>query len=269
MINFKSESANKTQQNNAKIMFGSKGVSILAKLEEYSKEKSLDTAGIDALLNVLKTKDTALLEKFVSSKTGKTLVSNCKKLASAKTFAAIIKNVKAIKPLKSFDKFTGAGSIVSTSAPKGIRGSSTIGKGGKTKRNVAVDSQDPSMFATALDLAGDSNGAAYRKVAKQITDQVRKFGSIPRSMDVEISPYSVDTEGYFLEIYTGEDSGENIADIYVICLGGIDANHPNVKKWAPKGNNVSVIQQVDFDDVGDVKRMDFKRALKFVVSKNK
>lgn len=102
---FKSESANKTQQNNAKILFGSKGVAVLAKLEGYAKEKMLDTAGIDALLDVLKTKDTALLEKFANSKTGKTLAKNCKQLAAAKSFTAIMKNVKQIKVLKSFDKF--------------------------------------------------------------------------------------------------------------------------------------------------------------------
>jgi hypothetical protein len=112
MINFKSESANKTQQNNAKILFGSKGVTVLNKLEEYSKEKALSTVGIDAVLEVLKTKYTELLEKFAASKTGKTLASNCKKLASAKTFAAIIKNTKAIKVLKSFDKFSTVSSPV-------------------------------------------------------------------------------------------------------------------------------------------------------------
>lgn len=105
MITMKSESANKTQQNNAKILFGSKGVSVLTKLEEYSKEKALDTAGIDAVLDVLKTKDATLLQKFADSKTGKTLAKNCKQLAAAKTFTAIIKNIKQIKVLKSFDKF--------------------------------------------------------------------------------------------------------------------------------------------------------------------
>lgn len=118
MINFKSESANKTQQNNAKILFGKTGLTVLKKLEEYSKEKQLDTSGIDALLEVLKTKDTPVLEKFASSKTGKTLVTNCKQLAKAKSFAAIMKNIKAIKPLKSFDKFNGNQKTLPNAKPK-------------------------------------------------------------------------------------------------------------------------------------------------------
>lgn len=121
MITLKSESANKTQQNNAKILFGSKGIGILSKLEEYNKEKVVNTDGIAALLEVLKTKDTALLEKFASSKTGKTLVSNCKKLASAKTFSAIMKNIKAIKPLKSFDKFIAPAQTETTDVKPNVR----------------------------------------------------------------------------------------------------------------------------------------------------
>jgi hypothetical protein len=129
MINFKSESANKTQQNNAKILFGKTGVKVLSKLEEYSKERLFHTVGIDALLNVLKTKDTALLEKFANSQTGKTLVEKCKKLANAKTFNSIIENAKSIKPLKSFDKFNtgGIGTTEPTQAARVVKRSTPEG----------------------------------------------------------------------------------------------------------------------------------------------
>tara|TARA_Y100001963_G_C6770277_1_gene444527 strand:- start:866 stop:1609 length:744 start_codon:yes stop_codon:yes gene_type:complete len=126
MLIFKSESATKTQQNNAKILFGSKGIAVLAKLETYSKEKVLNTAGIDAVLDMLKTKDTALLEKFADSKTGKTLAKNCKQLAAAKTFTAIMKNVKQIKVLKSFDKFGTVSSEPSTRRSHSVKGFADI-----------------------------------------------------------------------------------------------------------------------------------------------
>lgn len=102
------ESASKKQQENAKILFGSKGVSILSKLEDYSKEKQLHTKGIDYLISALKTKDTAALEKYASSAAGKKMVANVKKLASAKTFSAIMANIKSIKPNATLQKLSGA-----------------------------------------------------------------------------------------------------------------------------------------------------------------
>lgn len=103
-----SESASKKQQENAKILFGSKGVSILSKLEDYSKEKQLNTKGIDYLIGALKTKDTAALEKYAASAAGKKMVANVKKLASAKTFSAIMANIKSIKPNAALQKLSGA-----------------------------------------------------------------------------------------------------------------------------------------------------------------
>lgn len=103
--NFVSESGTKKQKENAKILFGSKGIAILAKLEVYSKEKLLDTAGIDAVLAALKSKDTTGLEKFASSAAGKKLAKDAMQLAKAKTFDAIIKNVKQIKATKALQTF--------------------------------------------------------------------------------------------------------------------------------------------------------------------
>jgi hypothetical protein len=104
-IDLRSVSASKKQQENAKILFGTKGVGILAKLEPMAKEKMLTTSGLDQLLLALKTKDTEALEKFAKSAVGKAMSTNAKKLASAKTLTATLSSLKALKPNKTLGKF--------------------------------------------------------------------------------------------------------------------------------------------------------------------
>lgn len=274
MVTLKSESANKTQQNNAKILFGSKGVAILAKLETFSKEKTLATTGVDAVLNVLKTKDTALLEKFANSKTGKTLAKNCRQLAAAKTFDAIMKNIKQIKPLKSFDKFT--------SPVKAVKGKGDIRVGlitedeinaaierGRAKAKAFVlDVNDPNSYMTALTMAGDDDSPKFKKLKKQIETFARKLGKIPRNWEVNLSPYAVEVEGHFLEIYPNTRDADDLSDMHVICLGGLTDMNRNLVEWSPRKGSVAVIEQIDFDEVGEVKRMSFEKALRYVKTKN-
>ena len=48
-LNIRSESATKKQMANAEILFGKSAKKVIPILETYSKEKLVDTAGLDAL----------------------------------------------------------------------------------------------------------------------------------------------------------------------------------------------------------------------------
>lgn len=99
--NLVSESASKKTVANAKILFGSKGASILKSLEELSKAKPLSTPGLDMLIILLSKREPHTFEKLSSTASGKNLVKAAKALASAKTPASML---KAIKPFTKIPK---------------------------------------------------------------------------------------------------------------------------------------------------------------------
>lgn len=94
---YTSLSATKKQSSNAKVLFGSKGQSILSSLEAAAKVKVLDTPTVDALLQWLKASDVAAVEKFASSASGKKLSQACAAFAKNKTFEGKLNALKAIK----------------------------------------------------------------------------------------------------------------------------------------------------------------------------
>lgn len=96
-ITLKSESASKKAQNNAKTLFGTKGVSILSKLEEYKKERILNTDNLNTLLRILSESNLEYIEKFAQTSAGKNAAKTFKALADAKTFPAVMKALKAAK----------------------------------------------------------------------------------------------------------------------------------------------------------------------------
>lgn len=101
-LNLSSESATKKQMANAEILFGKSAKKVLPTLEMYSKEKIVDTAGLDALLAFLKSASPEQVEKFANTKASANVKSAVKKLAVAKQFPTIIAALKLIKPLKSY-----------------------------------------------------------------------------------------------------------------------------------------------------------------------
>lgn len=105
-----STSATARQQSNAKAVFGSKSVSILKALEEASKEKTLNTAGLDALLADLKLSG-AEFEKVSAKASFVKAVAAAKSFATAKTFSAKIAALKSIK-------YAGASASVAAVAAK-------------------------------------------------------------------------------------------------------------------------------------------------------
>lgn len=94
---FISNSASKKAQENAKILFGSKGASILTKLEEYKKEKLLNTEHLDNLISYLSKSNSVDVEKFADSAGGKKVKASFTALSKAKTFKAILKALKVAK----------------------------------------------------------------------------------------------------------------------------------------------------------------------------
>lgn len=99
-----SNSASKLQQNNAKILFGKRAAKILKAFETYSKEKVVNTEAVDAVMEVLKTKNTVDLEKFAKTNVGKKFASNALKLANAKSPVALFAAIKAFKFPKALEK---------------------------------------------------------------------------------------------------------------------------------------------------------------------
>ncbi len=108
-LNIRSESATKKQMANAEILFGKNAKKVLPTLEMYSKEKIVDTAGLDALLGFLKSADPERVEKFANAKASINVKSAVKKLSVAKQFPTIIAALKLIKPLKGYQTNSSTG----------------------------------------------------------------------------------------------------------------------------------------------------------------
>lgn len=86
---------NKAQVANASILFGKNAQVLVKRIDELVKIKELDTAKLEAILDILKDADatTALAKKAA----GKNLVTAVKALYKAKTLVAVINGLRAIK----------------------------------------------------------------------------------------------------------------------------------------------------------------------------
>ena len=103
-VTMTSESASKKAQANAKLLFGSKGATILDKLKVLSKEKLLVTPALTSIIEVVeKSADIEGITKFAKSVSGKALIKNVKALVSAKTMSATLKALKAVKVTKALN----------------------------------------------------------------------------------------------------------------------------------------------------------------------
>ena len=91
----------KAQKDAAVYMFGSKGHSIVAVLDKFSRVKELRTSHVDGLLKLMKEGEDDDIIKFTSSAAGKKSIAAAKQFAVAKTFAASIKALKLVRvPMK-------------------------------------------------------------------------------------------------------------------------------------------------------------------------
>lgn len=91
----------KAQKDAAVYLFGSKGHSIVAVLDKFSRAKELRTAHLDGLLKLMKEGEDDEIIKFAASAPGKKTIANAKAFAVAKTLTAAIKALKLIRvPVK-------------------------------------------------------------------------------------------------------------------------------------------------------------------------
>lgn len=87
----------KAQKDAAVYMFGSKGHSIVAVLDKFSRAKELRTAHLDGLLKLMKDGEDDDIIKFTASALGKRTITAARAFAVAKTLTASIKALKLIR----------------------------------------------------------------------------------------------------------------------------------------------------------------------------
>ncbi len=94
----------KAQKDAAIYMFGSKGHSIVAILDKFSRAKEIRAPHLDGLLKLMKEGEDDEIIKYNASAVGKKTVAAAKQFATAKTLAASIKALRLIKvPAKWID----------------------------------------------------------------------------------------------------------------------------------------------------------------------
>lgn len=170
-----STSASKKQINSAKILFGSKGESIIKALEEASKSKFLATEQIDNLLAWLKQADEEAVQKYAGSAVGKKIVAPAKAYAANKSFDGKLKALAAIKFKAPTARGPKAGADIGSVEKVGAKPS--------TKKKPEHETDLAPLF-TAHDMGTDPSHPAVRKAFKQVfgvTSGAQGTGSIGSS----------------------------------------------------------------------------------------
>lgn len=127
----------KAQKDAAVYMFGSKGHSIVAVLDKFSRAKELRTAHVDGMLKLMKEAEDDEITKFVASAAGKKSIAAAKQFATAKTLAAAIKALKLVRvPMKWIAGHSDAAAARITET-KEIRARKTAGN--KPEKPIKLD----------------------------------------------------------------------------------------------------------------------------------
>lgn len=144
----------KAQKDAALYMFGSKGHSIVAVLDKFSRVKELRTAHIDGLLKLMKEGEDDDIIKFTSSAAGKKSIAAAKQFAVAKTFAASIKALKLVRvPMKWIDGHSDA-AAARIAETKEIRARKTAGN--RPEKPIKLDNPHAPEATTAYTPSGKS-----------------------------------------------------------------------------------------------------------------
>lgn len=117
---------NKKQTANAAILFGKNAAVLIKRLDELVKVKELDTAKIEAILDMLNDEDATTA--YAKKAAGKNLATAVKNLYKAKTLVATINALRAIKIKPT------AGNITPAKTTRPVR-SNTVDANGKIERN--------------------------------------------------------------------------------------------------------------------------------------
>ncbi|QZE60162.1 hypothetical protein pEaSNUABM35_00245 [Erwinia phage pEa_SNUABM_35] len=148
----------KAQKDAAVYMFGSKGHSIVAVLDKFSRAKEVRTAHIDGLLKLMKDGDDEEIIKFTASAPGKKTIAAAKQFAVAKTLAASIKALKLVRvPMKWIDGHSDAAAARITET-KEIRARKTAGN--RPEKPIKLD--NPHAPEATVVTQTDSNSPLSR-----------------------------------------------------------------------------------------------------------
>ncbi|AWY08511.1 hypothetical protein HOT49_gp252 [Erwinia phage vB_EamM_Alexandra] len=170
----------KAQKDAAVYMFGSKGHSIVAVLDKFSRAKEVRTAHIDGLLKLMKEGDDEEIIKFTASAAGKKSLAAAKQFAVAKTLAASIKALKLVRvPLKWIAGHSDAAAARITET-KEIRARKTAGN--KPEKPIKLDNphapeavdMSPAALYDAAHRA--KNTAPFEAVHKAVAASLKQFG---------------------------------------------------------------------------------------------
>lgn len=127
----------KAQKDAAVYMFGSKGHSIVAVLDKFSRAKELRTAHLDGLLKLMKDGEDDEIIKFTESAQGKKTILNAKAFATAKTLTSSIKALKLIRvPVKWIEGHSDA-AAARAQETKEVRARRTAGN--KPEKPIKLD----------------------------------------------------------------------------------------------------------------------------------
>ncbi|UAW53362.1 hypothetical protein pEaSNUABM30_00244 [Erwinia phage pEa_SNUABM_30] len=170
----------KAQKDAAVYLFGSKGHSIVAVLDKFSRAKELRTAHLDGLLKLMKEGEDDEIIKFAASTPGKKTIANAKAFAVAKTLTAAIKALKLIRvPVKWVEGHSDA-AAARAQETKEIRARKTAGN--KPEKPIKLDNpgapeaEDVSPAALFDAALKNKNKAPFEAVNKAVAASVKQFG---------------------------------------------------------------------------------------------
>lgn len=130
-----SQSATKTQQSNADVIFGKSNTKIMNALEALSKHRLLVTTSLDSFLDLLKS-DVSQVEAFKGTASGKKFLVDLKKFLLSKTYATSLKSLAALNSSKALDKFNTSKPTVEPSVDSNTSGDSSTKVTAKQRRAI-------------------------------------------------------------------------------------------------------------------------------------
>jgi len=178
----------KAQKDAAVYLFGSKGHSIVAVLDKFSRAKELRTAHLDGLLKLMKEGEDDEIIKFAASAPGKKTIANAKAFAVAKTLTAAIKALKLIRvPVKWVEGHSDA-AAARVQETKEIRARKTAGNKPEkpikldnpgAPESVEVEQTKPNAKVSKIWLAKNfsaTNSATWSALQKAFNDECKDLG---------------------------------------------------------------------------------------------
>lgn len=187
----------KAQKDAAVYMFGSKGHSIVAVLDKFSRAKELRTAHLDGLLKLMKDGEDDEIIKFTASALGKKTLAAAKAFAVAKTLTASIKALKLIRVPQKWIEGHSAVAAARIAETKEIRARRTAGN--KPEKPIKLDNPGapeaetveqtkPNAKVSKIYLAqkfSRSDASTWSELQKAFNDEYKDLGFVAKFVKSE------------------------------------------------------------------------------------